>query len=299
MPSSITHQLIAEEALALFPERAQQAVRFAPDEYYLGCQGPDVFFFYRIGNRSEYNLGKFLHRYRVYDFFSLLLGALRGEEGAPVFGEKERQRVLAYALGYIAHYAADSRFHPFVYRYMEETGAEKREHQQMENDWDVWFLRERKGQSAEKFSFAFSEKKLIKDGTLARLYAYLARKLEREEVTARRFRGGIKNFSRYLSFFHGKCYAAQRRWEGAEKFFHVKRFLSRLYPRENIDPAYVSGEHFLSLTREAAKDADGLFALAVKDTARLAALFLEAERSGEALPRADFGNGLLTGEQVD
>ena len=45
MPSSITHQLIAEEALGFFPPEAAQAVQKNPDEYYLGAQGPDVLLF--------------------------------------------------------------------------------------------------------------------------------------------------------------------------------------------------------------------------------------------------------------
>ena len=56
MPSSITHELIAEEAIKRLPEKIRKIVQDSPDEFFLGAQGPDVFFFYRIGCRSEYNL---------------------------------------------------------------------------------------------------------------------------------------------------------------------------------------------------------------------------------------------------
>ena len=299
MPSSITHQLIAEEALRLLPPFAKAAAERFPDEYFLGCQGPDVFFFYRIGNKSEYNLGKFMHRYRVYDVFSLFSDALRGKEGAPRFDEAERAQAFSYVLGYITHYAADTAFHPFVYAYLEKYRCQKREHQQMENDWDVWFLREKKNAEAEKFRFAFSPKKIIRDGTAARLYAYLAQRLEREEVTKARFARGVKNFSRYLKFFHGKCYSAQRGWERTEKFFHARRYLSRPYPREIPEPAYLAGEDFFSLSEGRGHSADELFALAVKKAARLAALFTETLETGAELPREEFSNGLLTGKPVE
>lgn len=298
MPSSITHQLIAEEALPLLPPSARGAIGRAPDEYYLGAQGPDLFFFYRIGNRSEYNLGKFLHRYRVYDTFVFFLNFMR-DDALPQLREEDRDRALAYILGYLCHYAADSTFHPFVYNYMEERCCEKREHQQIENDWDVWFLRERKGLSAEKFKFAFSPETIIKDGTVARLYDRLAHALEREEVKKRRFDRGLKNFNLYLKFFHGKCYGAQKRWEKTERFFHAKRFFSRLYPRETIDPAYVDGEHFLTNSEGRGASADELFAAATKKTARLAELFLRSVEEGIPLPRAEFGNSLLTGKQCE
>lgn len=299
MPSSITHQLVAEEALKLLPPEAKAAAERFPDEYFLGCQGPDMFFFYRIGNRSEYNLGKFLHRYRVYDVFSLFLSALRGKEGAPRFGETEKMQALSYVLGYITHYAADTAFHPFVYNYLKEYRCEKRVHQQMENDWDVWFLREKKNAEAEKFRFAFSPAKIIGDGAAARLYAYLALGLEREEVTKARFARGVKNFSRYLKFFHGKCYSAQRGWERTEKFFHAKRFLSRLFPRENPDPAFLSGEHFWELSEERGHNADELFGRAVSEGARLGKIFLSVLQDGGELPKEEFSNSLLTAKPVD
>lgn len=299
MPSCITHQLVAEEAKKRFPSEAAAAAEAFADEFYLGCQGPDVFFFYRIGNRSEYNLGKFMHRYRVYDVFETFLNALRGEEGAPDFANEEKTQILAYLLGFITHYAADCAFHPFVYRYLEEFRCEKREHQQMENDWDVWFLRELRGKEAEKFIFAFSPRAIARRGAVGKLYGYLGRRLEREEVTRRRFDRGLKNFYRYLKFFHKKCYASQRRWRRAEKIFHAKRFLSRLYPRENPEPAYLGGERFSDLAEGKGRNADELFARAVEESARLAELFLRSLHSGEALPREEFGNGLLTGKPVE
>ncbi len=300
MPSCITHQLIAEEAKDLLPPRAKTAEESFPDEYFLGCQGPDLFFFYRIGNKSEYNLGKFLHRYRVYDLFSLFMSALRGEEGAPRFTEEEKTQAFSYVLGYITHYAADTAFHPFVYNYLAAFRCEKRVHQQMENDWDVWFLREKRAREAGKFLFGFSPKKIIKDGTAARLYAFLGRKLGREEVTKARFDRGVRNYFRYLGFFHGKgCYSAQRGWERTERVLHAKRFLSRLYPRENPEPAFLAGERFAEFAEGRGKTADELFDRAVSEGARLAALFTEALGSGAPLPKAEFSNGLLTGKPVE
>ena len=101
MPSAITHQLVAEEAQKLLPEGLQHIIERAPDEYFLGCQGPDMFFFYRIGSRSEYNLGKFLHRNRPYDVFRLFCRILSGEQNArfPVYSDEDRTRAFAYILG--------------------------------------------------------------------------------------------------------------------------------------------------------------------------------------------------------
>lgn len=230
MPSAITHQLVAEEAEKLLPEGLQHIIERAPDEYFLGCQGPDLFFFYRIGNKSEYNLGKFLHRNRPYDVFRFFARLLSGEQSArfPAYSDEDRTRAFAYILGYIAHYATDSTFHPFVYNYMDKEGSEKRVHQLIENDWDVHFLRKFRGREAEKFRCAFSPKKVAKSGAVARLYACLAEELGREEVKRGKFNAGLRNFWRYLTFFHGKCYSSQRGWERCERFFRAKPFLYQL-----------------------------------------------------------------------
>ena len=298
MPSSITHQLIAEETLKQLPDPIKKVIESSSDEYFLGAQGPDVFFFYRIGNRSEYNLGRFMHRYRVYDVFSFFQNALR-EDTPPRFTPASREKALAYILGFITHYCADSSFHPFVYNYLEANNCGKRIHQQMENDWDVWFLRELREKSVEKFHFALSSKEIIEDGSIARLYGCLARALGREDIEKHKFDNGVRNYCNYLKFFHGKCYSAQRGWEKAEKFFRAKPFLGALFPRENPDPAFLSSEEFFELSEGRGHNADELFDRAVNEAVRLIPIFLDAAEHGELLPREEFGNGLLTGKPVD
>lgn len=293
MPSTITHQLIAEDARERFPAPAKEISERAKDEFFLGAQGPDFLFFYRIGCRSEYNFGKYLHRNRVFDVFCYLLEYLGGLSGG------ERDFLLAYALGYICHNATDAAFHPFVYRFMEENRLEKREHQQMENDWDVYFLRERRGMSAEKYNFGFSPKVLNEHGAVERWYEHLARKLGREEVTPAAFRRGVKRFSAYLSFFHGKCYSAQRGWERTEEFFHIKKYLSRLYPREAPDPRYLGGDGFFECSEGRGSSADELYDLAVEESVRLVGIFLRAAEEGGQLPYEDFSKGFLTGKPLE
>ncbi len=296
MPSSITHQLIAEETLSRLPASLQTAVEAAPDEYFFGCQGPDFLFFYRIGNRSEYNLGKFMHRNCVYDVFCLFLRVLRGEFAE--FSLRERTCVLSYALGYITHYCADSTFHPFVYRYLALINAEKSVHQQIENDWDVYFLRNLRGREAEKFFPSFSVKRLKKCDALPSLYARIAEALRRKKVRRGPFRAGIRNFGWYLRFFHNKCYQSQRKWEKAEQRLRLKKYFSRLYPRSCPSEDILASDRFRELSEGIAENADGLFSCAVERSILLCNHFAEALNNGTELCREEFSNGLLTGKPV-
>lgn len=303
MPSAITHQLVAEETKELLSDGLQHIIERAPDEYYLGCQGPDFLFFYRIGCKSEYNFGKYLHRNRPYEVFSLFARILSGDKSAklPHFSEDERTRVYSYVLGYLTHNCTDATFHPYVYRYMEEENSPKREHQLMENDWDVYFLRELREQSAEKFQFGFKPNVIAESNALPKLFAAIAEECDREEVKPRKLHAGVKNFYRYLKFFHGKCYRRQKFWAGAERIFRAKPFFSALYPRESVDPSYLEREDFEVLSEGKGANADALFERAKQESVKLCELFCECVRNGSPLPKSEFSNGFLTGkpEYVD
>lgn len=274
MPSVITHELIAKSAAALLPSEERQAIAAAPDYYYLGAQGPDLYFFYRPLDGKK-NWGKVLHRGKIYRWFEALLSALKKRSG------EERQKCLAYALGFCTHLEADGTFHPFVYSYLKEHKLKKKEHQRMENDWDVYFAAELEQRDARGYEFPFDLKKIAREGVL---YRYLR---EAADVFGRKISKGT--FDHMLRFFGWYC-----------KHFHRKRFryllpiLSSLYPRKTPNPAILEGEEFSRLS--GAESADALFLTAAQRAAVRMGEFLQCADGG-SLP-ADFSRHLLTGESV-
>lgn len=101
MPTSLTHQLLAEEVYASLPNaRCEEIASLA--HYYLGAQGADICFFCPPFSKKR-NLGHVLHGRSSLLFFRLLR---RSAKTDPL--------VRSYAYGYITHYAADTVFHPFV-----------------------------------------------------------------------------------------------------------------------------------------------------------------------------------------
>ncbi len=280
MPSSITHELIAAEAAKKLPEALQSAVSAAPDYYYLGAQGPDVFFFYKPLGRREYNFGKTLHRKQLCEWFSALLGGLKTRTGDDLV------KCRAYALGFCTHVEADVAFHPFVYAYLEKTGAHKRFHQQMENDWDVVFLKTLRDMSAYNYKFPFDCKKIAREGVLFPYIAEAAKKLGRRPVTKGAFKRGLRFFAWYQKHFHRR------------HFRYLKPFAPRLYLRDECDPSELGGEDFYALSGGKAHTAQELFALAADAAAALMEQFYDAIGSGAPLPREKFGRNLLTGKQM-
>lgn len=277
MPSSITHALIAKAALPLLPDAVRAAAEREPDYYLLGAQGPDLFFFYRPLSRKEYNLGKTLHRKNVYEWFSALLSALSGREG------EERDKCLSYALGFCSHLSADAVFHPFVYAFLEHTAAPKKTHQIVENDWDVYFLREKEGKSAAGYRFPFSVKKIAREGVLFRYVRDAAASLGRE-VKKGAFKRMFRIFGWYLHHFHRAHF----------KYLRPLGF-SYLYPRKKPTEGCLNGETFETLS--GAKDADELFERAAEQSAERIGAFFEA-LGGKPLEKELFSRHMLTGESL-
>lgn len=104
MPASYVHQSIAGaacDALSLYTDSTLRSAVLA------GSEGPDPFFFSLFsmpGTTVAPKLGSILHTQKTDDFMLALCDACR-----------DTPLTRAYACGFIAHYAADTTFHPFVY----------------------------------------------------------------------------------------------------------------------------------------------------------------------------------------
>lgn len=114
MPALITHCLFGEEAVnrglvahldgANVPKDALHA-------FYLGCQGPDPFFFAVAvpRGRAARSLAGAMHRSRVGKAFAA------ARTGVGKLPEEDRRTGRAFVFGLLAHYALDRCAHPFVY----------------------------------------------------------------------------------------------------------------------------------------------------------------------------------------
>lgn len=274
MPSYVTHELIAKSAAALLPKEERNFALSAPDYYYLGAQGPDLYFFYKPQQRKK-NWGKVLHRGTVYRWFECLLKALSSQKG------EEREKCLAYALGFCTHLAADGAFHPFVYGYLKEKGLKKKEHQRIENDWDVYFASTLEETDVRGRSPLFDLTKILREGVL---FAYLrtAADMFGKPIKKGAFKRCLRFFRWYLKHFHRR------------RFRYLLPIVPQLYPKQKTDPDVTESELFPLLTGE--KNADALFLAAARDAADRMREFLRATE-GEPLPKT-FSRHLLTGEMI-
>lgn len=115
MSDILTHILCGEKALEKISNTAfkTEVIKRQP-LLNIGCQGPDIFFYYRVWpwkKNDEFNfLGNLLHNKRTGDFLYLSALHLVQQENLDNFFD-----LFAYIIGLICHYNLDRLTHPFIY----------------------------------------------------------------------------------------------------------------------------------------------------------------------------------------
>ncbi|MDR1539094.1 MAG: zinc dependent phospholipase C family protein [Clostridiales bacterium] len=112
MPGFITHYICGEATLNILSPDIQTTIRNNRQLYNVGCQGPDMFFYYLPGliKKNLRNLGVDMHKTNFRLFVSGLIDGL--DEAAD---EESQSLVFSYLSGYLSHYTLDYHAHPYVY----------------------------------------------------------------------------------------------------------------------------------------------------------------------------------------
>ena len=293
LPSQYTHQLIAEEVFARLPENVRAAIP-SKAAYFLGAQGGDIYFFFRVKDGRRRNLGKRMHNRRIYEDLSAFAAAAG-----------EADEVSSYAAGYLCHYAADTVFHPFVYGLTERFLAEEpsrrvKWHAYIESDLDTHFVSARLGLPVQSYSFPLRRKDVDLDALYPLVHAVCGGTEGHKLFSPRAFRAAVGRFFLYVWWFRDPHLRRRRFFEGAERLLHVPHVLSALYRRAQADERCLNadGREWRNPSVPAffsCEDADRLFERAVAEGVRLLCEFFICVRGGVPLPREDFGKNFLSG----
>lgn len=111
MPGLITHYICGQKVLAELPQGITQHIEAHRKLYNIGCQGPDIFFYYLPGalKRDLRGIGSKMHKENVGQFMRAMAEGLMELDG------NAQQAAFAYFAGYLTHYALDCATHPYVY----------------------------------------------------------------------------------------------------------------------------------------------------------------------------------------
>lgn len=132
MPSSYAHYQFGAQALTTLPADIRRPIQRYRSLYDLGLQGPDFFFFYKLGKKSP--VTRLARKYHYRTGSQVFSGICR-DLGHPTDAE------LAYLYGLVGHFSLDSACHPII---REASREEDLVHNAMEAEFDR-FLMERSG----------------------------------------------------------------------------------------------------------------------------------------------------------
>ena len=141
MPSTYAHRRFGADVLALLPDGLRATLEQHRELYDIGLHGPDLMFYYKaLQSNTEIfkcktisprRLGNAMHEQKGEVFFTRARTVV---ENAP-----DKDAALAYALGFVCHFALDSTCHPYVEAYVRESGVG---HCEIETEFDNALMRE-------------------------------------------------------------------------------------------------------------------------------------------------------------
>lgn len=116
MPSTYAHRYLGEEVRKCLTGRAAEIIDGNRELFDIGLHGPDILFYHRPLLYGGVNkIGRDMHKEKGSRFFN---------DAKPLIREScDEQGALAYILGFICHFAADSQCHPYVDLSVERTGV--------------------------------------------------------------------------------------------------------------------------------------------------------------------------------
>ena len=216
MPSFLTHCLFAEDTLDLIEEDAiSQEIKNRMALYYLGAQGPDIFFYYKAKPWVKYDgiekLGHLMHDNKTADFLVSSFEYIRKKREA---GNADKFctyfDLMAYIAGYLCHFALDQAAHPLIHYWagIDTQGNKKTHkyhnyHKLLENIIDVYMLDFKKRTPAHMYkSYILIEGSKKHTGCLGALYSEVIKKVYGIEITVQQAGTAVTDMIEILKIFY-------------------------------------------------------------------------------------------------
>lgn len=124
MPAFYAHNEFGKEVMKLLPEDAARFINDDIDLFYLGLQGPDIFFYYHNGTKAPMKgFGSTLHNMTGREFFSQAVPA-----------DKAGQ---IYLSGVLCHFTLDALCHKYIWTYNHERNVS---HEAIEGEFEGYVM---------------------------------------------------------------------------------------------------------------------------------------------------------------
>lgn len=132
MPAAYAHHRFGEACLEAMPDKLRRICLEYRELYDIGVHGPDVLFYYKALGSNEVNRwGSSLHHWTGREFFAQVKEVYAETSGT------EKKALLAYVLGFLAHFTLDS----FCHDYINSMVSDELSHNRIESQYEAFLMR--------------------------------------------------------------------------------------------------------------------------------------------------------------
>ena len=241
MPAVITHDLFGKDVYDEL-HGAQERPYEEYEAFLLGNQGPDVLYFCALSPTlaDAAKLGSQMHRCDP----TSLIAAFR--DAAADLVEEVRPLGMAYAAGFVCHYALDASLHPFVYAQEAAltgagvTGLDDSDahevHAEIESELDVLALSAKTGCTIAEFvpaqNILRADARVLE--VVSCLYKRVASQLFGKTISKDAFAKGVKNYRSALSALYSPTGVKRSVLGRLEKLVRRHSFLQAMSHRNEL-----------------------------------------------------------------
>lgn len=201
MPALVFHNYFSKQVLTFARKEIQDLISKNLGAFYLGAQGPDIFFTMYFEKNKRKEFGNVLHQNKIYECFKSMVDYAK---------ETSDMAFIAYLFGYICHYSLDLKVHPYV-RYYDDVLYKKKgmseraeRHVRLESGFDLLIIRDELKQDPRKFrsvNFSFCSTKK-EEKSVARFYSKVGAPLYGIDISEKKVLSCIKTTKLFFSFMH-------------------------------------------------------------------------------------------------
>jgi|GEM_PF-5480411 len=158
--------------------------------FYLGCQGPDIFFYKKYAVHTvPQNLGELIHESNTKDVFKEVFIYLK---------DHPSKELSSYVIGWVLHYILDKNIHPYI------DSKTNWSHKRLEANIDTYII----DKYLNKPIFRMDSKDILKvtnahDGVVS-LYQYVGRQVYNHPLTKDDYIKSLKHFLLFHKIFNQK-----------------------------------------------------------------------------------------------
>lgn len=195
MPNIITHCLFGEDVLnQLHSNETKEILKNNYQEFMIGCNGPDFFFFYKFFKKqyaSFRELGSLVHAQQVNHFYEIAIQQINSQQNSTM-----KAAMSAYVMGHLCHWALDSSAHPYIfYKTGKYSGLSESMHHRFESMLDAMMLKEKKGLTIQQFDFpSLSKTSPNSVKAIANIYIPIMKEVYNETITEKQIQDALNDW---------------------------------------------------------------------------------------------------------